>query len=592
MSIAAWRFTIAVCVALSLGVAAYEAVAPRIDFTDGVLAPVGAWFAYPGRPLATYRVVSELPGSNLAAAGIAPGDTIVPADSFRTRWMLSPGERVPVTVVHDGIARPAIVVASKRALTTDRLDWAIRVGRVVVQIAMLALALVVAWQLPDALWVRALAVFLVLFGFTPWQVDPLEYGGWLRLGSVMLEDTTIQAGICVAMIFAATIPKPPTKGFRLWMIRLAPVAFVLLEAGNVGMLFDLRPVYVTIPFRLVQTLCIVATIAALTAAAEEATGQERQRLRYLAWTFALGFSGFFISVTGLWIGGNSWGTNYQAWSLPRMTLLAIPIGFAYGLLSHRVVSSNFIASRTLVYGALTSSLVPIFTVAEWTATNLFSTTQGKSAFFVGLTVLITASFKTVHNYVNTLFDKWIFRKQHADEKALAKFTKEVVFIHDADVLAQRCTSALDEHVGAVSTALYIHAQSETLLDKNASADYVRVAAAGDPAPETLPELDPLVISLKSERDAVESNALGKGGHAFPMLTRGHLVGFLAIGPLRDGEIVAPDQVKHLTELARAVAIAFEAIRVNDLESRLAQAEAGRAELKRLLTDLVHPQGAP
>jgi hypothetical protein len=294
----------------------------------------------------------------------------------------------------------------------------------------------------------------------------------------------------------------------------------------------------------------------------------------------------------LWIGGNSWGLNYQAWSLPRLTLLAIPIGFAYGLLSHRVVSSNFIASRTLLYGALTSSLVPLFAVAEWAATNLFSTAQGKSAFFVGLTVIVTASFKTIHKHADALFDRWIFRKRHADEKALARFTKEVAHIHDATTLAERCTHIVDDHVGPVSAALYIHAESEAVVDPNASADYLRVAACGEPAPNAFPELDPLVLSLKAEGDAVETDALGKAGYAFPMLTRGRLIGFLAIGPKRDGEILAPDEIKRLGELAGAVGVSFEAIRVNDLETRLASAEAGRAELHRLLTDLVHPSASP
>jgi len=592
MSLAAWRWLIVACVAFSTCTAVYELVAPRVDFADGVLSPVGRWFAVPGEPTATYRVVSETPRSNLAAAGIVPGDTLVPADSFRFRWMLTPGERVLLTVVHDGRARTATVASSSRPLASDRLGWLIRIGRATAQLSMLLLALVVVWQLPDALWMRALCAFLVLFGFTPWQVDPLEYTGWLRLGSVIVEDTTIQAGICAAMIFAATIPTWPSRGFRLWMLRLCPAAFLLLEAGIAGMLFDLRPVYVTLPFRLVQACCIVATIAALSAAAAQATGQERQRLRYFAWTFALGFSGFFVSVIALWIGGNSWGSNNQAWSLPRLTLLAIPIGFAYGLLSHRVVSSNFIASRTLLYGALTSSLVPLFAVAEWTATNLFSTNQGKSAFIVALTVMVTASFKTIHKRADDLFDTWIFRKRHAAEKALGKFTKEAALIHDAPTLAARSMDALDEHIGAVATGLYIHAESETLSDRNANADYLLVASAGERPPERFGELDPLVLSLKAERADVESDALGKGGHAFPMITRGHLIGFLAIGPKRDGEILAPDEIDRVCDLARAVGLAFETIRVNDLEGRLIIAETGRAELQRLLTDLVRAPGPP
>ena len=66
-------------------------------------------------------------------------------------------------------------------------------------------------------------------------------------------------------------------------------------------------------------------------------------------------------------------------------------------------------------------------------------------------MIITASFKTVRAKVNAFFDNWLFKKQHADEKALAKFTKEVPFIHDAPTLVDRCMKALDAHVGSKST---------------------------------------------------------------------------------------------------------------------------------------------
>src|SRR5581483_6757000 len=323
----------------------YELLAPRIDFADGAVQPVGTWFSIPGRATATYLVLSETSGSNLAAAGIAAGDRFIPHDSFVVRWLWYPGERLPVTVIHNGVAREATIVASNRALPVALLGWIVRIGRIVLQAAMLTLAIVVAWHFVDAPWVRWLCGFLVLSGLSPWQVDPLEYIGFWRIPAFEIEGTATQGAICAAMIFAATIRGQTAGGFRLWMQRLALPAFVLLELAIVANLFDARFVYVSPPLRLLQLICIVATVAALTVAAAEATGQERQRLRYLAWTFTLGFSGFFFSFAALWVVGENWGQNFQAWSIARLTLLLIPIGLAYGLLSHRVVSSHYIASR-------------------------------------------------------------------------------------------------------------------------------------------------------------------------------------------------------------------------------------------------------
>ncbi len=581
MTLGRWRALVVLAVAFSACVGVYELLAPRIDFADGAVQPVGAWFSIPGRPTATYLVLSEASGSNLAAAGIAAGDRFIPHDSFVARWLWYPGEHLPVTVIHNGVARETAIIASNRPLPVDLLGWIVRIGRIVLQAGMLTLAIVVAWHLADAPWVRWLCGFLVLSGFSPWQVDPLEYIGWWRIPAFEVEATATQGAICAAMIFAATIREQPVGGFRLWMQRLALPAFVLLEICIVANLFDARFAYVSPPLRLLQLICIVATVAALTVAAAEATGQERQRLRYLAWTFTLGFSGFFFSFAALWVVGNNWGPNFQAWSIARLTLLLIPIGLAYGLLSHRVVSSHYIASRTLVYGAITSSLVPIFAGTEWAATNFFG--SGRNAFVVAIAVIITAFFRTIRKSTETALNRVIFKQQHDTEKALDKFSKEVTHIDDPATLAQRYVDTLDGHAGVASTALYVRAtKTKNVEDDSPSAAYVRVAASGNVSPERIEPLDPIIVSLKTEDCAIESEILGAGGHAFPMLARGELTGLLAIGPMRDGEILTPDVVDRLTRLTQAVAVSLDGLRLTDVERRLAEAQTERAELERLL----------
>jgi hypothetical protein len=584
MKLGRWRALVVLAVTFSACLGIYEFLAPRIDLVDGNVRPVGRWLSIPGRPTATFLVLSELPRSNLAAAGVATGDRYTPHDSFLARWLWYPREQIPVTAIHQGLAREATIVASDRPLRENLIDWIVRAGRIVLRIGMLTLAVVVAWHFADALWVRWLCAFLVLSGFAPWQVDPLEYVGWWRLIASVSQATATQAAICLAMIFAVNISGRPATGFRLWIVRAAAPAFVCLEILIIATVFDARGAYVTPALRLLQLVCIVATVVALTTAAAEATGQERQRLRYMAWTFALGFSGFFFSFAALWAIGNNWATSLQAWSIPRLTLILIPIGLAYGLLSHRVVSSHYIASRTLVYGAITSSLVPIFAGAQWAATNFFG--SGRSAFLVALAVIITASFRKIQKSLETLFNRVIFRRQHEVENALDQFGKDVSHIDDATTLTHRYVDMLDQHVGSAATALYQRAPVERPDSDGTLAAYVRVAAAGNPSPEQIERLDPLVVSLESSGYAIESELLGSGGHAFPMIAHAKLVGLLVIGPLRDGEILSPDEIDRIAKLTQAVCVSIEGLRLTDLERRLTEVATERDELQRILADVV------
>jgi hypothetical protein len=584
MKLGTWRALVVLAVALSVGASIYEFWAPRIDLADATEQPVGLWLSIPGRPTATYHVLAEKPASNLAAAGIAAGDYYIPHDSFDARWLWVPGQHVPVTAIHNAVAREATIVASGRPIPPTLLGWIVRTGRIVVQLAMLALALIVAWQIPDAPWVRWLCAFLVLAGFSPWQVNPFEYVGWWRITAYIVEASATQAAICAAMMFAVTISAQPFHASRRRIVQLTPLAFVLLELGIIGLLFDGRGAYVVAPLRLVQIVCIAVTVATLTAEAAQARGQERQRLRYFAWTFALGFSGFFVSDAALWIAGNNWGSTFQEWSIPRITLLLIPIGLAYGLLSHRVVSVHYIAGRTLVYGAITSSLIPIYAATEWATTNYFGN-RGKSALVVAIAVIITATFKRVRNAVEGFVKNFMFKKQLETENALDKFAKQAPHVSDAAILRQRYVDLVDAHVAPVWSALYARAPAPNQSDGNAGEVYARTAVAGDSAPEKIDQLDPVVVALASEGTAVEYMVLGVCGHAFPMILRGELVGLLAIGPLRDGEILLPSEMKRLADVTQAVAVALEELRLTDLERRLAEAETGRSELQRILIDL-------
>ncbi len=583
MKLGRWRALLVLAAALSVGLSVYEFFAPRIDLVDGPVALVGEALSIPGQPATKYRVVAETPGSNLAAAGIEPGDVFVPRDSFFARWLWLPGQQIPVTVIRNGVTRTTTIIASSRHIPMTVLDWVERVVRIVLRIALLLLALILAWQIPDARWVRWLCASLVLFGFSPWAVYPYDYLGWQRIATNVVEASATQAAICAALIFSALIGSSPPGDFRRWMVRLAPWAFIVLELCVAGFLFDNRGDYVARPLRLIEILCIAATVASLAAAAAQATGQERQRLRYMAWTFAIGFSGFFVSDIAIWAAGN-WALNVQQWSLPRITLLLIPIGLGYGLLSHRVASIHYIASRTLVYGAITSSFVPIYAATEWAATDYFGN-RGKNALVVAIAVVITALFKKIRSGVEDVVSRLLFKRQRETENALAKFAKQVPHISDAACLQQRFVDLVDEYVASVSTALYFQVQASSGSDGSARAGYVRSAEAGEPAPEKIGPLDPVVAPLASEGTAIESDLLGAGGHAFPMILHGELVGLLAVGPLRDGEILSPDEIKRLTDITQAVAVALEGMRRSDLEQRLAQAETGRAELHRVLSEL-------
>jgi hypothetical protein len=75
--------------------------------------------------------------------------------------------------------------------------------------------------------------------------------------------------------------------------------------------------------------------------------------------------------------------------------------------------------------------------------------------------------------------------------------------------------------------------------------------------------DPGIVALKAWSKPVNLHSLEDsqlhGELAFPMISRGDLVGALLCGPKRDGEAYAPDESDALLALARGVGTALDTL---------------------------------
>lgn len=81
--------------------------------------------------------------------------------------------------------------------------------------------------------------------------------------------------------------------------------------------------------------------------------------------------------------------------------------------------------------------------------------------------------------------------------------------------------------------------------------------------ECVSQNDPLLIALRAWNEPVDlrdiKNTGLRGEVAFPMVSRGMLVGVLVCGPKRDGQSFAPDESDALLALARGVGTAVDTL---------------------------------
>jgi hypothetical protein len=263
-----------------------------------------------------------------------------------------------------------------------------------------------------------------------------------------------------------------------------------------------------------------------------------------------------------------------------------PIGLTYSVLSRRLLDIGFALNRAAVFSAVSVILVGTFMIVEWALGSWLASAGHvtSTAVSVALAVGLGFSIRVVHGRIDRVVDALFFHRRHEQEKALLRFAHEASFISDAGVLIVRTASEVAHHSDAAAVAI---------MTRDADGTY-RCAHDIDLPLDDVSENDPAVLALRASMQPVDlhqrAGAL-RGEYAFPMSSRGLLVGILVCGPKRHGEPYAPDECEALAKVAHGVGGALDALTAGrgQLEAAILELQdefsALRAEVRELVAEM-------
>ncbi len=355
------------------------------------------------------RVTSVAANSPAARAGVRKGDLILPPGAFRQRIrsrITHPGDIVAFDV------RRGNSVRNVRLTARPGNDNSVLSGYIVglMKFLFLGMAALIAARRPDDPSARAITAFFALFGFAV----SFNYG-WFQSPAVILalfilvEAAFVVGGAC-ALRFTALFPRKSSGGFRAVILRTIPYVAALGVAHSAVRLTAIM-VYGAIGpavytgLSLLWAYYILASIACLMIALRQAQGSERQRLLWLFFTFAVGFSGLLITFVQLFFNTL---TDYG--DEAGVTVLLIPIGLAYVILRHRVLDITFVVNRAVVFAGVSIVVVGVFVVLEWFLGRYFLQTNHVTSTLVELGVALGLGFsiRYVHNRIDRFVDDVFF----------------------------------------------------------------------------------------------------------------------------------------------------------------------------------------
>src|SRR5581483_1724190 len=538
MSAAAARFWLLALTALAVGL-----VVLNIDCYTGLRWTGDAgWVLAPGAPFRA-AVTFVAPGGAAARAGVRGGDEIeLRALPFAERVFaldVQPAHRpLPIAVVRGHTALRVTLVPER-----TRLRWDTALGNAII-LWMALFGGLIAWRRPHLAEARLLSLALCSYvtgDVLQWIVTPSPS---LDLVALAFSSAGVGGATALGALLAFTARFGTRTPLRRTVDALALVAIGMLAAFGVAsalaiatLALDPAALYLG-AFGIVltcaaQLLLLSAGIAALAGS----RGLERQRVAWALLAFGplLVATVLQIVLNGVFPTSD---TQIATSTFANVAAIAAPLGLTYAVMSRRLLDVGFVLNRAAVFSTVSLIVVGTFMLVEWALGNWLTASTNVAA-SAALALGLGFSIRFIHERVDHVVDRAFFRKRHEQERALLRFAHEAAFVTSVAALTERAVDEIARHSDAASVTLLLHQPDGGYAGGGA---FVH-------------ENEPAMVALRATLERVDLHAhpgAVAGEYAFPLLSRGELLGVLVCGPKRTGDPYAPDELRTFDEVAHAV----------------------------------------
>lgn len=528
------------------------------------------------------------PDGQLAGAGIREGDSIRfehPWDASRT--ILPAHTRFNLTILRDGRTIPTSFITGSsrpRGWNPERLLSAFTC------LFMALAGVVIALRARAAAGVLLGASLMAMahMGSYPfaWENDIVRYFHLPTLwGAIM-------ALAPVGVFGFALIQRARTTGraiSRTWTgvfwvyVAAAAGDFLNTSYASLAIAPPLLPMSYVVSILLIWSGYFLA-LGVLIRGAVETAGEDRTRFGFLAAALGFYFSG--TTLTGMFINltGNDFSFNNPV-AVAGQILACVGVAvFLYAALRHRVVDLGFAVNRTLVFGALSTTLLFTFFFLEWGAEQIIPSDMREASLLAsaGIAFVLFLLFHKVRDWVERCVETLFFRQWRNKEAELRRFVRQAAFVTRADALRTSTITEFSRFADGAAVALY----------RRDGDGYIRVEGAVAGMAERLDPDTPALVRLRAELDPLEEGLPEGATLILPLVQRKDLTGFFVLGPKPSGELYRPDELEVLAEAAGRIGLDLHGLRLEALEAE-SQAQRRRADtLERQIQQALKAGGRP
>ena len=282
-------------------------------------------------------------------------------------------------------------------------------------------------------------------------------------------------GLQVSYLTLFPTGRLPSGRWRLvaWLMMAVVVVAVISSAfasdAYMGSLGPIRnplaidgfsEVYKVVSLTVFPFLYVVAA-ASLFVRLRRATGMERQQLKWLVYA-AAGFAlGVILVLLSGGLGAPAWfGRMANAVFLVTSEGIIVAIGVA--ILRYRLYDIDLLINRTLVYGALTATLVALYFGGIVVLQRLFVLLTGERSTLavVASTLLIAAMFNPLRRSIQSFIDRSFYRRKYDARKTLEAFSAKLRDATDLEALNDELVGVVRQTMRPTHVSLWLRPQAD------------------------------------------------------------------------------------------------------------------------------------
>jgi hypothetical protein len=195
-----------------------------------------------------------------------------------------------------------------------------------------------------------------------------------------------------------------------------------------------------------------------------AGGVERQQIKWFAYAVVATVVGITIAYaipdafdTPLWF-------DWIGYALVVATTPAIPVSIGIAILRYRLYDIDRIINRTLVYGALTVTLVLLYFGVVTATQAIFQRFTGEEALpqlaVVGSTLAIAALFNPLRRRIQEFIDRGFYRRKYDASKTLEDFAAKLRHETDLGALSGDILTVVRDTMQPKHASLWLRDQED------------------------------------------------------------------------------------------------------------------------------------